>query len=46
MARTPVLTEQQMKFATLLVYEAGRKVLESVLLRQDIKLDLDNQHQN
>ncbi len=25
MARTPVLTEQQMKFATLLVYEAGRK---------------------
>ena len=25
MARTPVLTEQQIKFATLLVYEAGRK---------------------
>ena len=25
MPRTPVLTEQQMKFATLLVYEAGRK---------------------
>ena len=46
MPRTPVLTEQQMKFATLLVYEAVEKALENVLLRRDIKLDQDNQHQN
>ena len=42
----PVLTEQQIKFATLLVYEAGRKALRSVPLKQDTKPDPDNQHQN
>ncbi len=46
MPRTPVLTEQQMKFATLLVYEAGRKSPGECALKQDIKLDQDNQHRN
>ena len=43
----PELTERQIKFAELLIYEAGRKESCRVcILKQDTKQDQDKQHLN
>ena len=46
MPKKPTLTENQIKFANLLVYEAGRKSPAECAFESDTRQDQDKLHQN